>query len=570
MRATFLFVATFAAAALVGRALPLSDVGDIETLRKKENVNVIIILTDDLGWGDPGYNCHNNSHMCAQTPHLDALARDRHTALFHRFYAAAAVCSPTRAAILTGRTNERDCIYSALPCDNENPANKCSQGAGGALPSSEFTVAKAAKKSKLGDYATIHVGKWHLGDLWDKQLPHMNKKWRVSSPTEAGFDEWHTTQAEASNSMTNCGCFPVDHPEGPGPRPPSGYSNILPTGMNCVLGGGVFTNWSYQCTDYFTPNASDPRKVSGLSDKNSSARLKIPGDDSEFIMNKTFEFLAKRKKDRRPFLAHLCLHSIHEPHPPMPKYYRWYTHDPDYLGAITQMDVQIGRLRDELERLGFADNTVLFFTSDNGPHQGKERSDIRISTSQLRQCKASIFEGGIRVPGLIHWPRGITENRNITMPTVTSDFLPTIMELLGNVKSDNPDWTMDGISLVPYMQKSKSVNRSKPIAISFGGQSGIIDNDWKLITKPAVGQCTKQRGFDFDKKDKYYLFNLKDDMHELHDMKLHRWDVFTDMKRKLNDSLISIQHSQVYETGCKGVADPAFTGPQTQLLLDEN
>ena len=137
------------------------------------------------------------------------------------------------------------------PCDNEDPAHKCSQGKGGALPWEEFTVAKAAKKSKLGDYATIHLGKWHLGDLWDKQLPKMNPKWRVSSPTEAGFDSWHTTQSEASNSLPNCGCFPVHHPNGPGPRPPSGYQNLLKTGENCVLGGGHFTNWSYQCTDYF-------------------------------------------------------------------------------------------------------------------------------------------------------------------------------------------------------------------------------------------------------------------------------------------------------------------------------
>merc|ERR1740130_81773 len=75
-------------------------------------MNIITILTDDQGFGDSSYNCENSTGMCALTPNLDALALSPHSALFHRFYAAAAVCSPTRAAYLTGRTNERSCIYS--------------------------------------------------------------------------------------------------------------------------------------------------------------------------------------------------------------------------------------------------------------------------------------------------------------------------------------------------------------------------------------------------------------------------------------------------------------------------
>ena len=89
------------------------------------------------------------------------MARSNHSAVFSRFYAAAGVCSPTRAALLTGRTNERDCIFSALPCDSEDPAPGCAMGSDlqGSFPTSEFTTAKAAKKSTLGDYATIHLGK---------------------------------------------------------------------------------------------------------------------------------------------------------------------------------------------------------------------------------------------------------------------------------------------------------------------------------------------------------------------------------------------------------------------------
>lgn len=116
--------------------------------------NIITILTDDQGFGDVGFNCDNSTNLCPNTPNLDALAQSSHSAYFHRFYSAAGVCSPTRAAILTGRTNERSCIMGALRCDNEDPAPACSMGKG--LPWNEFTTADAAKKA---GYATTMIGK---------------------------------------------------------------------------------------------------------------------------------------------------------------------------------------------------------------------------------------------------------------------------------------------------------------------------------------------------------------------------------------------------------------------------
>ena len=135
--------------------------------------NVMVILTDDQGWGDTGYNCgapgsvaysKRNLTSCPHTPHIDGLATGPHSVLFHRFYSGAGVCSPTRASVLTGRNNKRGCINSALPCDHmATEADGCSQGPG--LAHSEFTVAEAAAKAGM---ATIHLGKWHLGDLFNK------------------------------------------------------------------------------------------------------------------------------------------------------------------------------------------------------------------------------------------------------------------------------------------------------------------------------------------------------------------------------------------------------------------
>ena len=142
-----MWVKTFSTVAITATALatPVSSANHVpELMWTGSNApNIITILTDDQGFGDSGYNCENSTGMCALTPNLDALALSNNSALFSRFYSAAGVCSPTRAAYLTGRTNERDCIVSALSCDSEDPADVCSQGLG--LPWSEFTTAHAAK-----------------------------------------------------------------------------------------------------------------------------------------------------------------------------------------------------------------------------------------------------------------------------------------------------------------------------------------------------------------------------------------------------------------------------------------
>ena len=489
--------------------------------------NIITILTDDQGFGDTGYNCENpvgGKVMCPRTPNLDAFARGPSSAIFSRFYSAAGVCSPTRASYLTGRTNERSCIYSALSCDSENPADGCSQGKG--LPWDEFTTAKAAKKSPKGDYATTMIGKWHLGDLWAKDIP--SYKGNYSSATQAGFDDWILTQAEASNSMTNCGCFPVNHST-PGPKPPSGYDDLLPHGDKCVVGGGVESDWCYPCTNYYYPNVTvrrdraacrcaqtpllervehalrphrcatsasfrllltilfsyqDPRGVHEL-------KTKIPGNDATFIVDRFVDFMDGALAAKRPFYAHLTFHAIHEPHPAMPKYYDMYETDPDYLGALTMFDDELGRLLDTLKDRGVWNSTAIFYTSDNGAHQGLERSDIHWSTNFLRQCKASIFEGGHRVPGIFHAPWLIDSFKNVTTVIATQDFLPTIMEML-DVSSDNPEWAMDGMSILPYIGANTSLPRPVPLGIKWGSSVAVIDNDWKLMSTPTKGQCDFQ------------------------------------------------------------------------------
>lgn len=167
------------------------------------------------------------------------------------------------------------------------------------------------------------------------------------------------------------------------------------------MGGGYPSDWCYPCTDYYYPNSSDPRGVSSLHDVRGGANTvggRVPGNDAEFIVDRFLSFMHKTHSAGQNFYAHLTFHAIHEPHPAMPEFYAMYKKDPDYLGALTMFDHQLGRLVMELKSTGLYNQTVIFYTSDNGPHQGSERrgmgqNSILWSTQFLRQCKASNFEG---------------------------------------------------------------------------------------------------------------------------------------------------------------------------------
>lgn len=119
------------------------------------------------------------------------------------------------------------------------------------------------------------------------------------------------------------------------------------------------------CTDYYYPNASDSRGVSGLHDYGTGANTiggKVPGNDAEFIVDRFITFMDTTLSENKNFYAHLSFHSIHEPHPAMPEYYHMYAKDPDYLGALTQFDTQLGRLMATLKDRGEAPHLLTCFT----------------------------------------------------------------------------------------------------------------------------------------------------------------------------------------------------------------
>eukprot|EP00949_MAST-11_sp_MAST-11-sp1_P001678 g1678.t1 len=338
---------------------------------------------------------------------------------------------------------------------------------------------------------------WHLGNFVNKSTAahsFVNEKWPASHPGMHGFDEWHSTEASASSSMPNCGCNPEWIKEGEG----------------CVIGQGKFQHEAFNCTNYWSPRkpVRPECTVAKTSTIDCVANLteKIPGDDSEHIMAQFEKFLTAATQEDgspAPFMAHLWLHTVHNPRPAMPEWYNAYLDakgNPagDYLGTLSQMDAQIGVLQDLLKRHGIFNDTMVWFTSDNGPHPGSwdekviPSADLRAATNGLRQCKGSVFEGGIRVPGIIQYPRGISKNFRVdNVPVYVSDYLPTILDYLG-MPHPHPEWYSDGESIRDLIDDVPGYKgRRGHLVWKLQKQVAVLSADgrYKLIKNPDKGQC---------------------------------------------------------------------------------
>lgn len=391
--------------------------------------NIVLIMCDDLGWGDVGFN----GNKVIRTPHLDAMAKGGMK--FNRFYAAAPVCSPTRGSCITGRHPFR---YS-IPFANS-----------GHMKPEELTLAELLKKQ---GYTTGHFGKWHLGTL-TKTVKDANRGGprgakHFSPPQVNGFDVCFSTESKVPT------WDPLFRPKG---------------------------NNSKKWWDP-VPSATDanPYDTAYWNERGESVTENTRGSNSRVIMDRAIPFIQKATEARRPFFSIIWFHTPHLPVVAGPRHTAMYMDHPKYAqhyyGCITAMDEQVGRLRSELRKLGAAENTLLFFCSDNGPEG--QAGNAPGSAGHLSGRKRSLLEGGIRVPGLVEWPARIKPGRTTNVPCVTSDYLPTILALLG-VESIT-DRPIDGISLVPLFD-GKLAKRGRPIGFESKGQTAWIGDRYKLYS----------------------------------------------------------------------------------------
>ena len=414
--------------------------------------NLLFILVDDLGYMDVS---PYNPETFYETPNIQALAEN--SLRFTNGYTASQVCSPTRASILTGKYPAR--MKTTEWFGGNRKGKLLSADYLDYLPLEEVTLAETLCDE---GYATIHVGKWHLGG-------------EGHSPEDQGFD--------LNKGGTHLGA------------PHTGNKYFSP---------------------YGNPKLEDGPKGEHLPDR---------------LANETINFMRENKDT--PFFVHLAFYSVHTPligRPDLVKKYkkkaklvdkdipRWKKEHRNkarqvqehavYAAMVEAMDLAVGKVLDELKALNLEEDTVVIFFSDNGGLSTAEGSPT--SNLPLRAGKGWMYEGGVRVPCLIHAP-GITKPGTVCEePIISNDFYPTFLELAE--LDAKPEQHLDGISLAPLLSAPKSHLDRNVIYWHYphnsnqgGAPSGAIRRrDWKLIERFEDGSTE--------------LYNLSEDVGELHDL----------------------------------------------------
>ncbi len=398
---------------------------------KKKKLNFILINIDDLGWMD--LTCYGSQYY--ETPNIDRLAAQG--ARFTNAYASCAVCSPTRASIMTGRyparTGVTDWIHhldqkgEKSYAERKNPTDYV----GGErrqllcppnpywLELDEVTIAEVLK---LAGYTTCHIGKWHLG-----------------------YEPW----------------FPDKQ------------------GFDINIGGGEIG----QPPTYFDPYYLNERRPS------------IPAlparREGEYLTDRESDELVGFLKEHRnkPFFIHMCHYAVHTPLQAKKELIAKYERKEKtnqtnavYAAMIESMDEAVGRLMAVLEELRLTDRTVIIFTSDNGGLQ-----DYATDNAPLRAGKGYPYEGGIRVPLIVRWPGVVQAGMECDVPVTSVDFFPTLCEIAGlELPSDR---AIDGISLIPLLRQDGPLRR-EAVFWHFPHYRGNIvpysiirKGEWKLIKR---------------------------------------------------------------------------------------
>ncbi|MFN3242450.1 MAG: sulfatase [Planctomycetota bacterium] len=430
--------------------------------------NVILVMADDLGWGDLSVQGHPDLH----TPHLDRMAADG--VRFTRFHAAAPVCSPTRASCLTGRHPYR----ADIPGANS-----------GHLREDERTLQTLLRDA---GYRTGHFGKWHLGTL-TRTVVESNRGGprgiaHFAPPWQRGFDTCFSTEAKVPTFD------PMKHP---GTGKPYG-------------------------THYWDETGA-------------MVRNGLDGDDSRVIMDRAVPFVRRCAAAEQPFLCVIWFHAPHLPCVASPadraRYATFDVATQHYYGCITALDRQVGRLRQALVEAGIADDTLLWFCSDNGP-EGKA-GKAPGSAADLRGRKRSLYEGGTRVPGIAVWPGHLQAGAVVDTLACTSDYLPTIAGWL-QLPLDHAR-TLDGIDLGPALAaaaRGESAPRGRPIGFESARMATWTDDRFKLVAHLA------RRGKDRRQPpgiQRVELFDLRDDPAERTDVAERHADRVAEMRTQLQE-----------------------------------
>ncbi len=434
--------------------------------------NILFILADDMGWTAPA--CYGSD--LHETPNIDRLATQG--VRFTQAYSASPVCTPTRAAIMTGQHPAR----LNMTIWHEAAVSRLSSPGDEKLAPPITETALVLEHTTLAEvlhdagYQTAHVGKWHLGTA--EQYPETQ-----------GFD----------------------------------------VNVGGTFYGAPLTYWyPYKGERVSSHGVPEFRYVPGLP----------PGKEGDYLDDKLTEqaltLMEQMHASGKPFYLNMAFYSPHTPIEGKPELVAKYkakiregmTHKNAAFAAMMEtLDENIGRLLAKLDTLGIADNTVVVFYSDNGGFDEVRNGEQVANNAPLRSGKGSAYEGGIRVPLIVRWP-GVTPAGAVCDTPVTSmDFYPTILEMLGD-KAPAPGKVLDGISLGPVLRDPASSLGREDFQWHYPHYyfnttpvSAFRHGDWKLI--------------EYYEDGRKELYNIKDDLSETTDLAAAKPEIVKDLEERL-------------------------------------
>ena len=462
----------------------------------QQKPNIVLILVDDLGYGDvnlkiDGLDRFNNPSVI--TPRLASLAKESLVMTDH--YSASPVCSPSRAGLLTGRTPTRSNVNLFIRDTQDDDTHL--------LHGSEITIPELLKEQ---GYQTGVFGKWHLnGQDWE--TPENWSGWSGSFPKQQGFD--HGFVAKEDPHFTRQ--LKVNTQKHPG--------------------------------DFFTVDGEPMGPIKGYT--------------SDIVTNYANEWMTEASKEDAPFFAFLSYDAVHIRIAAADRYEEHFNtgdaRKDAWYANIMHLDDAIGNVLDHLKDLGIEDNTIVVFTSDNGPDvlRKSDATYFCYGTSYpLMGEKYQLLEGGMRVPGMVRWPKKI-KPRLSDIPNSTMDLLPTFASIAG--QSLPGDRKIDGVDLSGFWLKNKAPKRIDPMYWQFEfyrlydsiigeGYERRLQGERRDYTSKRKPRVTIREGNyvmigigdeQYEAPDQFQLYDIKKDEEQRYDISAKYPEVTERLKTKL-------------------------------------
>ena len=452
--------------------------------------NIILILADDLGFNDVSFYNGGAADGSLMTPNIDNLAKEG--VAFLNGYAASPVCSPSRAAIMTGRYSSRYGFeFTPYPAQAAKIMNLLREDDEletiyledvqldevgltiGGLPDKEVTVAEMLQKN---GYYTAHIGKWHLGGFTDGMKPN-----------DQGFDD---------SLMLNSSLYlPKNHPD------------IVNAKVDSSIEDMVWASSQFAASF----NGSEPFKPGGyITDYYTDEAIKVINNNKD-----------------RPFFLYLGHFAPHNPLQSLRKDYEKHNHMENhtlqvYSGMIEALDRSIGKIVTTLEENGLTENTLIIFTSDNG---GAGYIGLDNINKPYRGWKLTHFEGGMHIPFFAKWPAKIKKDMRYDKRIHHTDIFSTI---LGAASIEPPkEIKIDGINLIPFLTNEKSGEPHQTLYWKNASYQAVIHNDWKLLRSKFPNE-------------QEYLYNLKKDPYEQNNLAMSELTLKSLLHEKLDTHIESM------------------------------